>query len=398
MRLAIAVLTYAGVCLLAAPRPMTFLDVVEMRTASKPAVSPDGKWAVYSLLTPDWKQGRSFSDLYLAPMAEGVAAARRMTFTKGKNETGAQWSRDSSYFVFTSNREAPATAATEQQLYAMRPDGGEAQRIGSHKEGVGAFAFSPDGKWLVYVAGKKTERQIWVLPAAEVGTAEPKPLTKHATPVTAFLFSRDGKQIYFTAPETAEKASFERIEKKFTAKIRNEDTPLDHLWVLDVESRTERRLTGGAEYTVSSLVVSPDSKWLGFRGTPKDRYRRAVTEAATYADLYLLDTATGTIERLTNNKDIRESSMSFSPDSATVAFVAADDFTYFRNEKVYVRPVKGWGVGARSGVTIGPWALTSGRTTAGTIYFNGGKGATQYCSAHPWSPAPGASSDQPFPV
>lgn len=36
-------------------RAMTFLDAQEIRNASAPAISPDGKWALYSLSVPDWK-------------------------------------------------------------------------------------------------------------------------------------------------------------------------------------------------------------------------------------------------------------------------------------------------------------------------------------------------------
>ena len=68
-----------------------------------------------------------------------------MTFTKDKNETAPAWSRDGSFFVFASNREAPASAATQNQLYLMRPDGGEARSITDAKDGVSTFAFSRDG-------------------------------------------------------------------------------------------------------------------------------------------------------------------------------------------------------------------------------------------------------------
>src|SRR3972149_5650163 len=53
-------------------RPMTFLDVQEMRTATPPAVSLDGRWGLYSVSTPDWRADRRQSDLYLVSMSGGV--------------------------------------------------------------------------------------------------------------------------------------------------------------------------------------------------------------------------------------------------------------------------------------------------------------------------------------
>ena len=161
-------------------------------------------------------------------------------------------------------------------------------------------------------------------------------------------------------------------------RIRNEETPVSHLWSFDLETKKETRLTSGNDYSVSGVTISKDAKWIGYHGTPKDRYLRSVTEASDYADLYLLEAATGKIERLTTNQDIAESLISFSPDSTMLAFSATDDFTYFRNARVYLRPVaqagarlKKIGDGFDGDVTISFWAK-DGRT----IYFNDGIGAT----------------------
>ncbi len=75
-------------------RPMTFMDVMEMRSTAAPAISPDGKWALYALNVPDWKAARSFTDIYLVSTEIGSPSTRQMTFTKDKNETSPRWSRD----------------------------------------------------------------------------------------------------------------------------------------------------------------------------------------------------------------------------------------------------------------------------------------------------------------
>ena len=134
--------------------PMAFMDIMEMRQASAPALAPDGKWALYTLTAPDWKAAKSFTDIYLVSLDAGLPSTRQMTFTKDKNESSPRWSRDAQYFVFASNREAPQSNANQNQLYLMRPDGGEARKITEAKDGVGAFAFSRDGRWLAFSAGK----------------------------------------------------------------------------------------------------------------------------------------------------------------------------------------------------------------------------------------------------
>ena len=358
-------------------RPMNFMDVMNMRSVQNTSPSPDGKSVVYTCNVPDWKEGRSFTDLYLVSVDQGVASSRQMTFTKGKNETSPQWSRDGKFFVFASNREAPSSAATQNQLYLMRPDGGEARRITDAKDGAGAFAFSKDGKWIAFSAGKDDQQQIWALAVAEIETGKPVQWTKHATPVTSWQFAPDSQRIYFVSPEKYDKDNKDRVEKKFNVAVRNQDPPLAHLWSLDPATKEEKRLTGGEDYSVNDVVVSPDSKWVGFRGMAKDRYLRTINEATSYADLYLMEAGSGKIERLTNNKEIGESTLSFSPDSRLMAFSADNDFTYFRDNRVYLRPVAGgtWrklGDGYDGDVTVGFWS-EDGKT----IYFGGGVGATR---------------------
>jgi len=333
-------------------RPMTFMDVMGMRQVASPALSPDGKYLLYTLSVPDWQAGKHFTDIYLVSLAGGVGSTRQMTSTRDKDETSPQWSRDGKFFAFLSNRDAaasgpapsanregPGAGATENQLYMMRPDGGEARKLSDVKGGVATFTFSRNGKWLAFSAGKAEERQIWIIPVAGIETEKPAKLTSHSTPIESWLFSPDSRGIYFISPDSFDKYDRDRKEKKFDVTIRNYDAPPLHLWSIDLDSKREARLTSSADYSVSDVTASLDGKWVGFRGTPNNRYLRTVTEATDYGDLYLLEAGTGKIERLTNNKDVAETRLSFSPDSSTIAFAASDDFTYFRNRRVYIRKV-----------------------------------------------------------
>src|SRR6266566_8421707 len=121
-----------------AVRPMTFLDRQYQRDVGSPTPSPDGKWLLYTLSTPDWNQARRQTDIYLVSVKDGLPSTKQMTFTKDKNETSPHWSRDGKFFVFLSNRDAAsapsaggtgtggANLTSQNQIYVMRPDGGEA--------------------------------------------------------------------------------------------------------------------------------------------------------------------------------------------------------------------------------------------------------------------------------
>jgi dipeptidyl aminopeptidase/acylaminoacyl peptidase len=361
-------------------RPMTFLDMRQMRSVNDPTPSPDGQWMLYTQSTPDWKEAKSQTDIYLVSIKQGVSSTRQMTFTNEKNESTPRWTGDGRAFFFLSNREAPENASSRNQLYIMRPDGGEAQRVTDAREGVRDYQISKDGKWVVFRSGKDDEEQLYRLPVAGIETATAEQLTKHETGVGTWRFAPDSARIYFVAPDTVDKDEKARREKKFTVNIRNMETPSTSLWALDLAGNATRKLTDGTQYAATQFSISDDGKWIGFRGQSLNRYQRNITAENLYADLYLLETGTGHIERLTNNFEVSESGASFSPDSQWIAYSSADDTTRFTmsNSRVYLRavadrgkPFRKVGTSFDGDVGVGFWAKDGS-----TLYFNEGIRAT----------------------
>ncbi len=362
-------------------RPMTFLDMQKLRQVGSPAPSPDARLLLYTISTPDWKEARRQTDIHLVSLEKGVASSRQLTFTKDKNESEPKWLKDNVSFIFASNREAPASAATQNQLYLMRIDGGEARKITEAKEGVTTFALSHDGKWLVYRSGKAGEEQLYRLPIDGIDTATPDALTKQPAGLAAWRWAPDDRRIYFVGPESSDADEKARREKKFTVDIRNAETPLASLWAVDLEPRKVTQLSKDPTITVADFTISPDSKWVGFRGISAERYQRNITEQNINGDPFLLSAATGEIERLIQNVEVAESTPGFSPDSRFVVFSAPDDLTKYsmKNGRVYLRAVadKGgkWrklGAGYDGDVSAGFWSKD-----ASTIYFNDGIRATR---------------------
>ncbi|MFL5529120.1 MAG: S9 family peptidase, partial [Gemmatimonadaceae bacterium] len=363
------------------------------RDVGSPTPSPDGKWLLYTLSVPDWNQAKRQTDIYLVSVKDGLPSTKQMTFTKDKNETSPRWSRDGRFFVFLSNRDASTAGAgsssgnagggspaSQNQIYIMRPDGGEARKITDAKDGVSTLAFSKDGKWLAYRSGKADEEQLYALPVNGIDSAKPVQLTHQQAGVGLWKWSPDSRRIYFVTADTLDKDEKLRMEKKFNVAIRNMATPLSSLWALDVGTKNATRLTRDTSVTVTDFNVSDDGKWIGYHGTAANRYMRNITEQDINADLYLLETATGNIERLTNNSEVPESDPEFSPDSKWIAFSAPDDMTRYNmsNQRVYLRRVDNRGGTFRKlgetfdgDVTVGFWS-----PDAKTIYFNEGIKAT----------------------
>ncbi|MEJ2204330.1 MAG: S9 family peptidase [Gemmatimonadota bacterium] len=322
-------------------RPMSFMDVQEMRRAGSWAVGPNARWMLYTVTTPDWEEAESQSDIHLVSLADGLPSTRRLTFTEDKNESQPTWSPDGTFFLFTSNRDSGATARGSQ-LYMMRIDGGEARRITDAREGVAGFGFSPDGRWLVFRAGESGLEQLHRLPVAALTTAEAEQITEEAAGIDQWEWSPDGSKIYFTRPDSFDEDEKERREKGFTVDIKNMVTPLSNLHVLDVATGDARQLTDDPSVSVDRFTVSDDGRWIGYNGGSAERYERNITGARLYSDLFLLETATGHIERLTDNHEVGEGGLSFSSDGRLIAFTAPDDLTRYTmtENRAYVREVE----------------------------------------------------------
>lgn len=358
-------------------RPMTFMDVMNMRSASAGTISPDGRWFLYSLSTLEWEKGKRFTDVWLVNTERGPSSARRMTTTKDKNEEQPLWLSDSRRLLFLSDRES-VEGKTASQLYMMPIDGGEARRVSDAKDGVTAVGTSRDGRWVGFLAGKDDERSLWLISTDSLEDGRPRQRVTRASGISWWAFSPDNRTIWFTSPDSTDAANKKRKEKKFDVRVRNEPSAPLHLWSCTLDTAAAVRRTSGDAYSVSAVTISDNGAWIGFRGTVNDRYTRTITESSNHGDLYLLETATGYIERLTNNAEANESPILFSPDNEQFAFSAPEDFVYFQDERIYLRKMSERGMTPRKIVAQRdmPMQADFWSDDGSTLYFTEGVRAT----------------------
>src|ERR1700719_5281237 len=105
-------------------KPITHEALWMMKRVGAPALSPDGKWVVYSVLEPSYETDKAVSDLWLVS-TDGLKAPRRITNTKAPEDDVA-WSPDSSGIAFSTKREGDDV----EQIYILDvAQGGEARRL-----------------------------------------------------------------------------------------------------------------------------------------------------------------------------------------------------------------------------------------------------------------------------
>jgi len=146
IRLLAAALAVLPVAALAdtAPAPLTAETMWQLKRVGPPAISPDGKFAVYDVKRYDADNDKGDSDLYLVPTVGGKP--QRLTSSKG-NETEPTWSPDGRFIAFVAKRGDDK----QSQLYVIAANGGEATRVSDVPTGVAAPKWFPDSKRIAFI-------------------------------------------------------------------------------------------------------------------------------------------------------------------------------------------------------------------------------------------------------
>ena len=136
-----------------------------------------------------------------------VASKASVQVTSGPyDDNEPAWSPDGRTLAFASNRTQDPDANDNSDIFLVEARAGQTPRAVVTSPGTDhAPAFSPDGKWIAYVAGGEP-KDIWYatthLAVVSVAGGEPRELTRGLDRnVEAPRFSADGKAIYFLIEE-----------------------------------------------------------------------------------------------------------------------------------------------------------------------------------------------------
>ncbi len=256
-------------------------QLISLKRAGSPAISPDGRFVAYTVREPNWDDDRYETEIWLAEVATG--ATRQLTNAK-KSSSSPDWSPDGKTIAFTSDR------SDKQQIYVIRMDGGEAEPVTSAEDGVGGnFAWSPDGKHIAYT----------------ITDAKPD----------------DWKA---------------RDKKYGDFEIVDADHRLSHLWVIDLATKTPKRLTSGA-FTVGSFDWSPDNASIAF-----DHSVNSDPSNSHTIDISVVSVADAKIRPLVKQDGV-DNRPRWSHDGRTIVFSSsmAEPFFYFKNTRLASIPASG---------------------------------------------------------
>jgi dipeptidyl aminopeptidase/acylaminoacyl peptidase len=191
--------------------------------------------------------------------------------TRGEKSAGnPQWSPDGEWLAFASNR-----VGDKNQLFAIRPDGGEATQLTKAENGVNGYAWSRDGKSIAYTTSDQDSKVV------------------------------KARQDYL--------GGFEVVRKEYA---------FTQLWTFDVAEALSAPVTGtqrtkGKDFNIGPFEWSPDGSRIAFSATINADLINGGT-----SDVYVLTLADNAVKKLVAQPG-PDNSPHWSPDSKQLVFSSA---------------------------------------------------------------------------
>jgi dipeptidyl aminopeptidase/acylaminoacyl peptidase len=323
-------------------RPMTATDMHSLHRIGAPEVSPDGRWAVFTLSTTDWDKNKRVNNLHLLDLTKPGATPARVA--GGEKGHDAVFGRDGSLWFLMA-------AGDHDQLF-RKPPGGAPVQVSNFPVDIGGFKLAPTGDRVVVWADRPdcsdlacSTAQFPAKPAGSGRTydqlfirhwdswAEPGTKSRlYSFPIAngrlsgggvrlttglegdtpskpmgggeEIAFSPDGRTVYFALREAG------RIEPL--------STNLDIFAAPSDGSAPPVNLTAANKGTDNLPAASPDGRTLAYFAMARAGYE------ADRQVLMLRDLATGAVRPLTQGWDRSVGSIAWARDGRSLLVTAED--------------------------------------------------------------------------
>ncbi|MCG8414817.1 MAG: S9 family peptidase [Pseudomonadales bacterium] len=249
-------------------------DFSALKQVGSPVVSPDGNWVAYTVRATSLEENSSETRIFMAS-TEGEEVLP-MTGV-GASATNPAWSPDGKYLSFLASRNDGET-----QVWALDRRGGEAVQLTEIEQGVSDYVWSPDATKLALLITDTEE---------DSEDDEPQPWV-------------------------IDRLQFKRDYTGYLDRLRT------HLYVQDLATDQVTQLTSG-DYDDSQPVWSPDGQLIAFTSN-----RTEEPDSNSNSDIWVVSVenpdAGATLLQITTNPG-SDSSPAWSPDGNYITYVTVTE-------------------------------------------------------------------------
>jgi dipeptidyl aminopeptidase/acylaminoacyl peptidase len=271
-------------------RPLTADDFYRVQDVSDPQVAPDGLWVAYVVNSND----RDADDARSAIWMVSWDGSQRLALTSAAEGTGKpRWSPDGRYLAFIAK---PAGSDTGQIMVLDRR-GGDARQLTSVTAEIGEYAWSPDGTRLAIVMQQGEEEK------------SPKPIV-----IDARHFKQD--------------------EDGYLGAGRGR-----HLYLFNLENKRIERLITDSDFEEDLPVWSPDGRQIAFIRTHEEGPDQDGREDIDVIDARPDATARNIVRPYGPNAQ----RLAWSPDGTLIAYLQGLEpkFNAYMQDRLFVVPAAG---------------------------------------------------------
>ncbi len=245
-------------------------DIYRMQTLNDAHVSPDGKWIVYTVTGIDSAKDKRNSDIW---MTSWDGKENVQLTNSAESESSPRFSPDGKYISFIASRNG-----SKSQVFLLDRRGGEGKQLTEAKGSLEGYEWSPDGKKLALAMQDPED------------TAKNKPPKPYI--INRFTFKKDVSGYQY-------------------------DTSRTHLYLFDVATKAMHPLTRGI-YEEKDFSWSPNSAQVAFVSNhTSDPDRNENT------DIFIVDTADGAQPRQLTTWTGGDANPEWSPDGKWIAYQRA---------------------------------------------------------------------------
>lgn len=249
-------------------------DVYRIRQVLDPQIAPDGGRIAFVIKQADRDKNEYVSNVYVARPDGDIRQ-----FTSGGRDSTPRWSPDGRWLAFLSGRK------DKSQIYLMPADGGEGVAATDLPNGTGTPVWSPDSTALVF--------------AALVSTTDEEEKEEEK--------KEDDKE----PPRIYNRSSYKLDTQGYLWNRRR------HLFRLDVSSQTVEQLTTG-DFHDGSPAWSPDGTHIAFESN-----RNPDWDVSPQSAIFVIPREGGEARCLVSGGSF--SDPTFSPDGSRVAYTGSED-------------------------------------------------------------------------